>query len=97
MFRLFSFYIRAIDAQALIGTIGGYIGLFLGYSLLQVPSAISFFVTRLSNSLIDLKSGKQKANRVLTPSKMAHDPPHKPYPVEVQERINYSNDFMNMI
>ena len=31
---------RAIDLNALIGTIGGYIGLFLGYSFLQIPQAI---------------------------------------------------------
>ena len=89
MLRMFSsFYVRAIDAQALIGTIGGYIGLFLGYSLLQIPNAITFFVKRLRNLL---------TNRVLTPSKTAHDPPHKAYVIEVHERTKYNNDFMNMI
>ena len=28
---------RAIDLQELIGNIGGYIGLLLGYSILQIP------------------------------------------------------------
>ena len=28
---------RAIDFQQLIGSIGGYVGMCLGYSLLQVP------------------------------------------------------------
>ena len=32
---------RAIDIQALIGTVGGYIGLFLGYSLMQAPIMIT--------------------------------------------------------
>ena len=31
---------RAIDIQALVGNIGGYIGLFLGYSILQIPDFI---------------------------------------------------------
>ena len=33
-------YSRAIDIQALVGNIGGYIGLFLGYSILQIPDFI---------------------------------------------------------
>ena len=42
------FYIyRAIDIQALIGTIGGYIGLFLGYSVLQIPNAIIFLIKKI--------------------------------------------------
>ena len=31
---------RAIDGQSLIGNAGGYVGLFLGVALLQLPSAI---------------------------------------------------------
>ena len=31
---------RAIDVHALIGNVGGYIGLCLGYSLLHVPKLI---------------------------------------------------------
>ena len=38
--RLIIFYSRAIDIQALVGNIGGYIGLFLGYSILQIPDFI---------------------------------------------------------
>ena len=30
-------HFRAIDIQDLIGNVGGYIGLFLGYSFLQIP------------------------------------------------------------
>ena len=35
-------HFRAIDFQALIGNIGGYIGLLLGYSLLQIPEFITW-------------------------------------------------------
>ena len=38
--QLTIFYYRAIDIQALVGNIGGYIGLFLGYSILQIPGFI---------------------------------------------------------
>ena len=41
-----SFHFRAIDIQALIGTIGGYIGLFLGYSVLQIPSMLALLICR---------------------------------------------------
>ena len=36
------FICRAIDFQALVGNIGGYIGLLLGYSLLQIPEFITW-------------------------------------------------------
>ena len=38
---------RAIDVQSLIGTVGGYIGLFLGYSLLEMPKKILAFLHKL--------------------------------------------------
>ena len=41
------FKFRAIDVQSLIGTIGGYIGLFLGYSVQQVMVAVMEKVRRL--------------------------------------------------
>ena len=34
--------IRAFDGQSLIGNAGGYVGLFLGVALIQLPSAILF-------------------------------------------------------
>ena len=37
---------RSIDGHSLIGNIGGYIGLCLGYNLLQVP-ALLVFVLRI--------------------------------------------------
>ena len=33
-------FIKAIDVNGLIGYIGGYIGLILGYSILQIPECI---------------------------------------------------------
>ena len=32
---------RSIDSHTLIGNIGGYIGLFLGYNFLQIPALIT--------------------------------------------------------
>ena len=34
-------FYRSIDVHSLIGNIGGYIGLCLGYNLLQVPALIT--------------------------------------------------------
>ena len=39
---------RAIDIQALIGTVGGYIGLFLGYSVMQAPIVIAKLLKRMN-------------------------------------------------
>ena len=36
--------IRAIDVNGLIGNIGGYSGLLLGYSLLQIPEFITWVI-----------------------------------------------------
>ena len=38
---------RAIDFQALIGNVGGYIGLVLGYSIVQIPDLILFLFWKL--------------------------------------------------
>ena len=42
---------RAIDAQSLIGTVGGYIGLFLGYSLLEMPKTILVILNKLKKRI----------------------------------------------
>ena len=50
---------RAIDINALIGTIGGYIGLFLGYSILQIPDFVIQVMSRYSNSKAKVQKTKQ--------------------------------------
>ena len=49
---------RAIDIQSLIGTVGGYIGLFLGYSVLQIPIALMAIVRQLKNWYAVVIAGK---------------------------------------
>ena len=56
-------YFRAIDIQVLIGNVGGYIGLCLGYSFLQIPDFIVFILSktrfnlsRLTKDRIESKS-----------------------------------------
>ena len=46
-FPLYVAFNRAIDINSLIGNIGGYIGLCLGYSLLQIPLFIKKMITKL--------------------------------------------------
>ena len=40
---------RAINAQALVGNIGGYLGLFMGYSILQFPTILQILAKKLQN------------------------------------------------
>ena len=61
--RLIIFYSRAIDIQALVGNIGGYIGLFLGYSILQIPDFIvvifckvKMFMSRSRKGILTMNS-----------------------------------------
>ena len=35
-------HVRAFDIESLIGNSGGYLGLFTGYALLQIPSLVEF-------------------------------------------------------
>ena len=37
-------YFRAMDVNGLIGYIGGYIGLFVGYSILQMPDTVLMLI-----------------------------------------------------
>ena len=41
---------RAYDFQALVGTIGGYIGLFLGYALIMVPEFLKTIISKITLS-----------------------------------------------
>ena len=51
---------RAIDIQALIGNIGGYIGLFLGYSILQIPDFVLFILCKICSYFPTLRNDKLK-------------------------------------
>ena len=53
---------RAIDINALIGTIGGYIGLFLGYSILQFPDFVFQVITRYSNNKTKIQKTQERLN-----------------------------------
>ena len=44
----------------MVGTIGGYVGLFLGYSVLQIPIAIATLVKQFVKWYSDIKSKSQK-------------------------------------
>ena len=42
-------HVRAFDIESLIGNMGGYFGLFLGFTLWQAPDAIKFSFSKLKN------------------------------------------------
>ena len=41
------FNFRSIDLQEVIGSIGGYIGALLGYSILQIPEMITIIINKI--------------------------------------------------
>ena len=51
-------HVRAFDIQNLIGNAGGYLGLFTGYALLQVPNLVVFVVNRIYKTLKDAQKMK---------------------------------------
>ena len=64
--RIIVYDFRAIDIETLIGTIGGYIGLLLGYSILQVPSILSKARKRCKNRLRNKKVSLNSSSRIET-------------------------------
>ena len=40
----FQYFIRAYTIDDVVGTIGGYVGLFMGYALVQFPDMIEIMV-----------------------------------------------------
>ena len=52
--------IRSFDLQSLFGNIGGYVGIFIGYALLQVPEALVRFVKKMKSG----KSTRKNLNKM---------------------------------
>ena len=44
--------VRAYNAQTLVGNAGGYIGLFLGYTIREIPSFIRYVYQRISTKAL---------------------------------------------
>ena len=63
---------RAIDIQGLIGNVGGYIGLLLGYSFLQIPNFIILIVLRAKNWVERIQDGRDP-NQTKTLKVMVHE------------------------
>ena len=63
---------RAIDIQGLIGNVGGYIGLFLGYSFLQIPDFIIFIGLRAKRWLERIREGGDR-NQTKTSKILVHE------------------------
>ena len=51
---------RAIDIQALVGNVGGYIGLCLGYSILQIPDFVLFILYKVQMYISRSRKGTIK-------------------------------------
>ena len=48
--------IKAYTLDGLFGTCGGYIGMFLGYALIQFPQFIEFAYHTMKQKIVDLKT-----------------------------------------
>ena len=42
-------HVRSFDLESLVGNMGGYVGLFLGFAFWQAPEAIQLFVKKIKN------------------------------------------------
>ena len=70
---------RAINEQTLVGNIGGYLGLFLGYSILQLPNMIQILSMVIIDRYRQFKSGNRRNEDIA-------------YQIHVREK---SNNFKN--
>ena len=53
-----AFCYRAMDVNGLIGYIGGYIGLFVGYSILQMPDTMLMLIKYCRNCYSKISNKK---------------------------------------
>ena len=63
---------RAIDIQDLIGNVGGYIGLFLGYSFLQIPEFMILVYLRAKRWFAKIREGRDQ-NQIRTSNITVHE------------------------
>ena len=83
--------------QSLIGTIGGYVGLFLGYSVLQVPNAIAALTKQLGKWYSDIKLRLQKRASSVATMTITNRFPRDASFVDVKEEIEYYHSPANYI
>ena len=62
---MYNFLFRAIDINGLIGNIGGYIGLCLRYSILQIPEFISILFVYMRKKFPYLSSNDLADNGII--------------------------------
>ena len=56
--------VREFTLDALIGTCGGYIGMLLGYALIQLPQFFQFIFAKIQKGIL-LRKTKQSARNVI--------------------------------
>ena len=53
---------RSFDLESFVSGVGGFIGIFLGYSILQLPELIGLFTSLMRNFRQDNGKGKMQKN-----------------------------------
>ena len=43
------YHVRAFDVESLVGNMGGYVGLFLGFAFWQAPEAIQLLINKIQS------------------------------------------------
>ena len=51
--------IRAYDMESLIGDAGGYMGLFLGYAILHMPTLFTAVTRKVQEMMLKMKNSAQ--------------------------------------
>ena len=51
---------RAIDWQALVGNVGGYVGLCLGYALMQIPTFLKGLFEKIKSTIASKRTHHQR-------------------------------------
>ena len=56
--------VREFTFDDLTGTCGGYIGMFLGYALIQLPQFLQFLVDNIQKEILFRKAQKSTRNKI---------------------------------
>ena len=90
---IFYYACRAIDINGLIGIVGGYVGLFLGYSILQFPGSIAQLFPKLEKCRTRNHNHREKVGPNSLAENIPRNVPNNELPMKFEiTRQDESND-----
>ena len=90
--------LRAIDFQGLLGTVGGYIGLILGYTVIQLPEFLATVFGKMRTTVQRFvnKQNQRKVNSICVLPRTIDTTPSNGIQIETKYGMENIDDFMQL-